>query len=411
MQIRSRLLFRTAIVILGVVLCLGLLLSYGLAEREAKAISATEWDTVRIALNNYVTNQYESSAATEYGFVIDSGALKSRIDSNGDGTYLGEGDDAGNNPVIVDVLISSAGIIPTTVSRSNWNTTSLQSASVNSVAAFVNSHEAAGFSTDVVVYCLTGHTEAAAAGGFGAIAGAGGLGGSSTPKVLSLKYGRAGWGPTTNTKTFTATNTTGAPDALPSAYANATQADATCNGKTGSELVRCVAERAVSATGGSVGNGVNPPVTTYQAIDLRPGGGTTIEQTNATYNIPVNTIFNSGLNYLNPAATPKKLFVGDTQHMAGMVATGAEMLGYDSAFLQWGLANYNKNIGEIYDASDNFGYAQQNVGANVAAPLDTTAPTVTVAPAASNVTDTTADISRTANEPATMKVEYGTAAG
>lgn len=390
----------TTFLIVPAILVLAALFVALSSTQQAGAVDGT----VRSALQTFVNNQYTGDPANEYGFIIDAWALHGRIDSNGDGTYLGEGDNAALNPVLVDVLEGQPTMIPTTAIRGTWNTNMLDGTHVSAIASNVNAHQAAGFSTDVVAYCLTGHTEAAAAGGLGAVAGAGGLGGATTPKVLSLKYGRAGWGPTTNSKTFTATNPVGPPDALPAPYGDAATPATGCGG-SGAELVRCTAQWALSATGGNVGNGINPPTTAYQAIDLRPGGGTTIEQANPTYNIPVNTIFSTGMNYLNPAATPKKLFVGPTQHMAGMIATGAEMLGYDSAFLQWGLANYNNTLPEIYNASDNAGYAQ------VAPSFDIVAPGQGGVSHGS-LTKNSAVITRaSATEPATMKVEYGTSPG
>jgi hypothetical protein len=409
MQISSRSLLRTAIIFLGVMLCLGLVLSYGLTDREARALSAGEWSTVHTAVDNFITGQYQADAVDgESGFTTDAATLKGQIDSNADSTYLGEGDDAANAPVLVDVLNGGfGGMIQTTAVLGSWNTTALDAAHVNAVAAAVDAHEAAGFSTDVVVYCLTGHTESVAAGALGAVANAGGLGGSSAPNVLGLKWGRYGWN--TGSHSYTKTNTLGTPAASPG-YSTATNAGA-CNGSTpDSELVRCTAQWALSATGGNVGNGTVAGATTgygtSQVIDLRSGDltGASVATSGSTTQVPLNTVFNTGLTDINPAGT-KKVFANRTQHTAGMVAAGAEMLGYDSSFASWGLAEYNNTIGE------------QKVGAGAGyglvptSTIDTTAPTVTVGPSAGSITDTSASISRTADEPATMKVEYGTTTG
>ncbi|MHB1003592.1 MAG: hypothetical protein ACYC1B_07185, partial [Thermoleophilia bacterium] len=393
MQIRSRSLLRVAVVFLGVMLCIGLFMSYGLNDRDARALNASEWDTVRAALDSFITTQYTADAVDgESGFTTDAATLKGQIDSDGDGTYLGEGDDAANAPVVVDVLNGGGGgIIQTTAVIGNWNSTALDAAHVSAVAGKVDAHEAAGFSTDVVVYCLTGHTESVAAGGYGAVSYAGGLGGTTPPKVLGLKFGRYGWN--SGSHSYSKTNTLAAPSASPG-YSAATNAGA-CNGSTpDSELVRCTAQWALSTTGGNVANGTvagaGTGYGTNAVIDLRPGsvGSNSVGISGSTYQVPLNTVFNTGLTDINPAGA-KKIFANRTQHTAGMVAVGAEMLGYDSSFTSWGLAEYNNTIGEQFTGGAGYGLI-------AATAIDTTAPTVTVAPAASNVTDTTADISRTA---------------
>ncbi|RJQ42682.1 MAG: hypothetical protein C4534_09730 [Gaiellales bacterium] len=382
------------------------------SQEDAQALSASEWEYVRQALEDFVAAQYQyDSVGGESGFITDAATLKTQIDSNNDGIYLGEGDDAANAPVLVDVLENQATWIPATSSRSYWNgsvtTTTgptLGTTSVNQIAGRVDAHEAAGFSTDVVVYCATGHTESAAAGGLAAVSYAGGLGGSTPPKVLAFKWGRYGWGPT-GSKTYSNTNTMVAPGASGGPYSDGTgpAADACAGSTPTTELVRCVAEWALSTTGGNVGNGANPPLSTYQAVDLRPATITeTVDGGGAgnDLSIPIDTAFTTGLNNLDPAGT-KKLFVNRTQHTAGMIATGAEMLGYDSAFLQWGLPNYNNGQDEKFTGPGPY--------AQVTTPVDFTAPVISNVAATGTIDGAT--ITWSTDEPATSVLEWSLTEG
>ncbi|MEK6537195.1 MAG: fibronectin type III domain-containing protein, partial [Actinomycetota bacterium] len=420
MQVSSKLLSRTAIVLLGVLLAMVVFVAVS-NNQQAGAVTATEQTKILGYVNSYITGQYVAAGQGEAGFVMDAAAVKLRIDSNnnigalGTAGVLGEGDNAATAPVLVDVLVSTANVIPGTSARCLWSSTTgngcLEAAQVTTIKNRVNAHEAAGFSTDVVAYCATGHTEAPVTGGLGFIAQTGGLGGSTTPKVYAFKWGRNGWQNTA--KTYANANTLGSPTAT-STYGASTPIT-TCAGSTpDSELVRCAAQWAI--TTGAVGNGVATWATTSgQAIDLRTGTltGTAIVNATAgsnTVQVAVNSVFNTGLTNINPAATPKKLFVSSTQHVAGIVAEGAEMLGYDSAFLQWGMPNYNSTLNEKWVSSGVVYPVVTATASNLTSGIDVTAPTVSSVSAGS-ITTSSAVITRVAGEPATMKVQYGTSPG
>lgn len=369
---------------------------------EAAALDPSEWQSVRSYIDGYITAQFQLADEGEAGYLLDASTLKARIDSNNDGVYLGEGDDVHDAPVLVDVLSNQPVIIPATAQRCFWNSTCLGLPVVSAIKTEVDAHEAAGFSTDVAVYCATGHTESPVTGGYGAIAQAGGLGGSTPPRVLALKWGRAGW----NTGSKSYLNIYPPVTPVPGVPYLTYPTNPNCPGVTpDSELVRCTAEWALAPLGGNAGSGVSTPLSSMQVIDIRSGN---VQQTaNGGYlpslHIPIETLFNTGLQFVNPASPPKKLFVGRTQHVAGMAAMGAEMLGYDSTFLKYGLADYNNLYGEWFTGGAGYPLIAPPQP-DVSGPVQSN---VTV----SNFTDTAVDISRDTDEPATMKVEIGTAPG
>lgn len=402
MQMSSRTYFKVAVVFLGLLLSLGLFLAMSGATEKASALDASEWAKVRGYLDSFITSQYTPDAVDgESGFLIDSPTLKGLIDSNGDNVFLGEGDDAANAPVVVDVLNGGGGgIIPTTAVISTWNSTTLNAATTNLIKTKVMNHEAAGFSTDIVSYCLTGHTESVAAGGMGAISYAGGYGGTTPSTVLDLKWGRWGWA--SGSHAYSKTNTLAAPSVSPGGYPDATEA--ACTGSTpDSELVRCAAASAASAIGSGFMAGATTGYSGKQVIDIRPGsvGSNSVGNSAITYQVPINTVFNTGLNDIYPTGV-EVLVANRTQHSAGIVGVGLEMLGFDSNFSKWGLAEYNNTIGEQFTGGA--GYPL------VAAVIDNTAPTITTGPSATPGA-TSASIALATDEPATTMVSYGTTSG
>ena len=205
MQASSKTLFRTALLILGLALAVGMFAVITNANSQAGATSATDLAKVKTYAASYISNQYAAdSVYGESGFVIDRDTLRTRIDSNGDmnlstgANALGEGDDAANSPVLVDNL-TQTGVIPGTAVQCTWNsgagtTNCYENSKLDAIKTRVDAHAAAGFSTDIIDYCLSGHTEAPTTGGFGIIAQTGRL--SSTgaiPKVYAFKWGRNGW--------------------------------------------------------------------------------------------------------------------------------------------------------------------------------------------------------------------------
>jgi hypothetical protein len=78
MHFSSRLLYRTAIVFLGLMLVLGVFIAInGATAQKASALDATEWAKVKGYLDSFITSQYQADAIDgESGFVIDSPTLK-----------------------------------------------------------------------------------------------------------------------------------------------------------------------------------------------------------------------------------------------------------------------------------------------------------------------------------------------
>lgn len=189
------------------------------------------------------------------------------------------------------------------------------------------------------------------------------------------------------------------------------------------ELMRCQVQWAIyngtvgGMTGGNVGNGVSQAqmlagnIDTWQTVDIRTGTPDTVSTAASNIRVPIDTIFASGLTSIDPAANT--VVVSRTPMVGGIVAEGLKMLGYNltvvsgtsGGMLNGGIRGWNNGVGEA-PVSDGLTRA-----ALTSTPIDVTAPGITVAPNASVIGATSATIARTADEPATMKVEYGTTSG
>lgn len=378
---------------------------------KANALGPSEWETVRGQVAGYIAGQYQPGDDGEAGFVMSPAALKSRLDSNGDNIYLGEGDDAALAPVLVDVYSSSTWI-PRTSYRTAW-TVAADAGNASALKGWVQKRAAAGFNYDLVTYCLTGHTESPAVAAFGVMAQAGYFGTASPPKSYALKWGRSGWNTGTasygNTKPVTAATAPGASSSTPAG-------SAACAGKTpSSELTRCVAAEALKAIDANAGGGagVEPWASgsdaSYAPVDLRSslGSGTLAMQSGGgayAANLPLDQLFTSTENLNKLYASGKlNIFVNRTQHTAMIAATAAQMLGYPSEGLKWGLPRWNNTLDEKFPGGA--GYPL------VSAAIDVTAPALTTGPIVSDLSTTTATIVWTTNEPATSVVEYSSTPG
>ena len=424
MSLSSKLTLRVAIIALGVLLLAGLLLTATSATQKANAMDPTEWATVAGAIDTYINNQYVATDDGEAGFVLQGGpytgtgtTLKDRIDSNNDGVILGEGDDAANAPVLIDVYSPFTTFIPGTSYRlvGAWRT-GADATNAPALAGKVDDHRTAGFSTDIVSYCVTGHTESPNAMSWGAMSAAGYFG-SPNPVVLDLKWGRLGWGGVAGDPTYAGAQLYTASLATPTPSALATTAD--CAGITpASELVRCAADAGMANVGLPVPWDVlDDPL--YQPVDLRSSITNTIanQTTGGPYAIqdPLQTLFSStgswaNLALLDSSGARNIVFMNRTQHTAGMAAQGARMLGYQADFLRWGLPMWNSGSPpawpEQFVGAANRGYDYPMASGTV----DTTAPTITAVPSATTSCGG-ATITWTTDEPATSVVEWSTIAG
>ena len=415
MQARPRLLFKTAIMLLGLLLAVGLFVAFS-NVRQAGALSGPpggDWETVRSTIDSYVQSQYVATDDGEAGYVTTADALKLKIDSNSDGVYLGEGDDAANAPVLVDVLGSQTTLIPGTSNRVIV-TTAADPTYAPLIAARVQAHRDAGFSTDIIDYCLTGHSQSRVTMAYGALS-ASGYFGTPHPKVTGLKWGRQGWN-------FTVTTAPTYPNTLPLGAAAtgltpSSPSNANCTGSTPStELIRCTAQAAIGPTGG--GTEPTAPPLLYLGVDLRlapPAGG--LIGSGQSVNLPFQNLFTVGGGLSTLPATGRTLwFYTRSPHTAGMAAEGANMLGYNSQFLRWGIPYYNNTVTteELTDPGVAKHYQLNTVtgtgcnpngtpGTGLGCGTDVVAPTIS-APTVSNITTTSADIARTASEPATSKI-------
>ncbi len=387
----------------------GVAASLSLASGGMDAIDQTDWQKVAGYLDSYIDSQYNANDDGEAGFLVTAAELKNRIDSNGDNTFLGEGDDAANAPILVDVLNTWSTWLPATSLRVAWNSDAASQVNIDKIKTKVANHEAAGFSTDIIDYCLTGHTESVVTGAYGAIAQAGGFG-STPPKVYDLKWGRYGW----NSGAHSYTNTKSiVGDTLAGSTHTAATNGVDCSGETtDAGMTRCVAADALA----KVGAGTTPwdaaSDGNYQPVDIRSA---TIDNSNKTManqtsgsayvtQVPLPDLFDAtaaGYQYIDPAG--QKVFVTNrTQHTAGIAAVGLTMLGYDTTFAKWGLPEWNNTIGEQFT-----GGAGYPVGTYA---IDETAPTITNGPTVTPTNDG-AVITWTTDEPATTMLEWSTSQG
>ncbi|MBI5869897.1 MAG: fibronectin type III domain-containing protein [Actinobacteria bacterium] len=438
MQVSSKLLVRTAIVLLGVMLAMVVLVAVN--SQQANALSTSQWEKVRGYVNEYFGGpQYNAGEAGELGFRITKVDLAARLDSNNDiapkyatpassGTVpapttvtgvAAEGDNMANRPVLIDNLMTRTDVIPGTEFRCNWNVDNscFADSSISAIRTIVDNHKAAGFSTDIVDYCVSAQTAGPTTGGFGIIAQVPGALSSDlslTPNVYTLKYARNGWRNYATTVSGANGVTvpeapTGVPNAAPTTVANC---DASA---TDYDLVRCQANWAIAATLGNIGNGSTttaPIAALAQTVDIRPGTVNTVATAGVNMQVPIDTLFSlSGLANVDP--TKSTALITHTQHGAD-AAIGMKMLGYNlvaaSGSLNAGIVRWDSTQGEQQVVlGDNL--PTQTIAAFAApGPVDTTGPTVTSV-GHTSVTTSSADIERAAAEPATMKVEYGTTSG
>lgn len=388
---------------------------------RAQALSPSEWEILRGNISSFITSQYEPADDGEAGFLVTAGALKNQLDSNGDmnpatgAGVLGEGDDAALAPVLVDILGGSITWIPGTSYRipstDNWFGAA-NTANSTAIRNLVQRRHAAGFNYDIVTYCLTGHTESPVIMAYGVMGQADYFGTGEAPKSLGLKWGRFGWNNGSmaygNAKPLTMSTTAGI-------IGSPGGGSVACSGLVpASEMVRCTASEAMNSinTNGGLGAGINPwtPVydNFYAPVDIRFSSGPYMaNQTTLgayTFSAPLPELFNSTY-YLSGLYVNGKtnIFVNRTQHTGLIAATGAQMLGYPSESMKWGLANWNNTLPEKFTGGAG--------GPLVNTPIDNVAPTVYLTPDVSSISESSATISRYASEPATMKVEYGFSPG
>jgi len=399
----------------------------GISANNADATSPTDWTKVKGYINAYISNQYTAGDEGETGFVASAASLNYRINSLNDSTILGEGDDAANAPVLVDNLGGNADYIPGTSTRCAWNSGAgltgniencFDQAVIDAVKARADAHAAAGFSTDIIDYCQSGHTQSASTGAFGYIAQTGALrSDGSIPKVYGLKWGRNGW--TNSIAGYTATNPIAAAAAASTYTPPTTNPAATaCNSTVSdAELVRCQAQQSIyngtvnGMTGGNVGSGQSPAgtspaqtLTTGGIVDIRTGSpGSTVSGTSGgAVQIPLNTLFTTGLVNVNPTATNGILVGSRTPMVGGIAAEGLKMLGYGMStggFIRDGLPRWNNTLNEK-QVTDGLTRAALIPTATA---IDTIAPTISSS-SATATGKTTADVSRTTSEPATSKI-------
>ncbi|MCL4310187.1 MAG: hypothetical protein M0Z32_05445 [Actinomycetota bacterium] len=451
MQTRSKFLLRSTVIVLGLMLALGLYLSLSYSSR-ANGIGVSDWTKLQQYVDAYIQRQYTPNGEGEgsvtqnkEGFYVNQAGLHGMLDSNGDGTILGEGDDLAKAPVLIDNLSGFTTLIPGTSFRCNWNTSCFGASAVADIRGEVDAHEAAtGLVPDVINYCLTDHTAAPTTGALGYIAQTGALASDgSIPYVYGFTWGRDGW---TNTPANGGATTTGGiytyaksnPVAAPAAlgtYTEPSTVPGSCTSGSGdAELVRCAAAWAIGSTAGNVGNGQIPggaspaqTLTGGQIVDIRSDmPGQTVQAGSVTANeVPINTIFNTGLLNVNPSATGGVLIASASQGPGGIVAEGLKMLGYATAtggYIHSGVPYWNNTM-SVSQGQPNTGVSYALLtGVSASVPGTSAAtgfsdvdssgvacatcagPTIS-SPSATATSSTTATVSRTTSVPSTTKID------
>ncbi len=441
MQISSKMLFKTGVLLLGSLLAATFFVAVN--SSQANALDASQWNKVRGYIAEYFGGpQYAAGLEGEAGFRMTKADLWGRLDSNSNispapgtavgsaGTtvtgVLGEGDNMANRPILIDNLRTQTGIIPGTEFRCNYNTNNdcFSSSSITAIREIVDNHKAAGFSTDIVDYCVSAHTAAPTTGGFGIIAQVPGALASDitlTPRVYTFEWARNGWRDNVSNAPAGA-GLTAAPESSTGGFGPPSTVT-TCDGSANDiELVRCQANWAIASSGGNTGNGQQDVAiigAAQQSVDIRPGTISTLDTSGTNLQLPVNTLFDAtSLAKIDPSKT---VVLASRTQMGGDAAIGLEMLGYNNianSYINGGLYRWSSSLGEL-QVDQEAGLPLQTIAAwdglaghppNAPGKVDVTGPDVT-SWGSLNETATTADITRTANEPATMKVEYGTAPG
>ncbi|MFA6000908.1 MAG: fibronectin type III domain-containing protein [Thermoleophilia bacterium] len=416
-HLRARSLSGVRTIIVVLIIAVVLLVPTALFNIDtANALTNTEWQTVAASIDAFIQSQYVSTDDGEAGFLITGPALKSRMDTNNDGVMLGEGDDAANAPVLVDVLNTWGEWIPGTSLRIPSANAANQTYA-SQVATKVYGHRNAGFNDEIVIYCGTGHVENPIVMGYGAMSHAGYFG-TPMPRVVGVTWGRMGWGTIAaswNPVYSSARQYTNSAIATPS-NSLPTFPTANCTGTTpNTELVRCAAQQALAPTS----NGLQPSTwvdANYQPVDIRSTTDYYLATTAGAayaYQDPLQTLFNptggtyDNLKKLTPGTSKAIVFYSRTQHSGLLAAEGAQMLGYNAKSLRFGLPYWNgfSPPGWQEKWTVNPGYTFNYTGSpDVASPIisniDTGAPSATGATIVWNT-----------NEPATSFVEYGTTPG
>ena len=169
MKTRRTLVFSLLVVLMG----LSLILSN---TREANALTTLEWETVAGNIDAYVDAM--NTACVPYSdanntmtcrdeeiFLSVATQVKAMLDSNGDNTIVGVGDNMANRPVLVDTLCATLTAIPGTSNRSvspgagacglsgssSW-WYAANSTNALAVRTKVQAYYEAGFSPDIHVY-------------------------------------------------------------------------------------------------------------------------------------------------------------------------------------------------------------------------------------------------------------------
>lgn len=395
-------------------------------DNKASAIDGTQWETLRGYIQDYFGGaQYDPARGGTAGFTYNKVDLQAALDSNdnispkagsppGDNGVtvtgvLGEGDDAANAPILIDNLMGQTNIIPGTSFRCNWSTddSCFSEASVTMVRELVDAHKAAGFSTDIVDYCVSSHTGSPTTGGWGIIAQTGALSSDGdVPNVYLAEWSRNGWRNNTPAPLTTANSIAAAETST--GYSNPTPPSSCTSETTDGGLARCMANWAIASNLGNVGNGQSTIATIEaagQTVDTRPGSISTLSTAGDNYQVPINELFSlAGLNKLDPTKTT--IVVPESQQ-GGPAAIGLKMLGYDmvaGGFINLGIPRWNSTQGEQEaNIGDNLP-TQSIISYPSPGKVETTAPVISSVVA--TPTTTGAVITWTTDEPATTRLKW-----
>lgn len=367
----------------------------GAADAAYNPAPGPEFTAIADAANSYLNSLGSFLPAGDpTPGTIEATELFALLDTDNNGTLGSSGDDFRKGPTVIDVRDATSYSNGHIAGAINLPFASIaQQANLDKVNAEIAKHD----NNNVVIYCVTGHTEQVAAMALGELG----------YKAKGLKWGMLAWNGGT-AQTYSSTNAV-----------NNTPVTPTANNPypviaAGTTLQQAANTGASTTAGGGKAPAANedPAMRTY--VDLRPAAEYNAAHVPGAINISWQDLFNkdtaSGA-YPNLEKLPrgKQIMVyGNTQHESGMVAVALNMLGYKSTAstpeaaigMRFGFAIWNNGYGEKFDvAKDGHTYPVVKgtaPGGYLPVPL-----AVTKTTPASGATDAPANV--------TLKVEFSKA--